>query len=168
MKEDLKANWSINAITMYDRPIKQHLLSQKISKDIFLKKYNQKKIENNELLLVSSTSWTKDEDFSILLDALEQYDQSKESNKVIRTFITGKGPEKEKYMQIIEKKKENWKKISVTALWLEADDYPILLSICHAGVCLHYSSSGLDLPMKVVDMFAAGIPVLAINFPALP
>ncbi len=117
--------------------------------------------------MVSSTSWTKDEDFSILLDALELYEKS-EGKKFIRTFITGKGPEKERYLKLIEEKKVKWKKISVDAIWLQADDYPILLSICDIGVCLHYSSSGLDLPMKVVDMFGSGIPVLAIDFPALP
>ncbi len=117
-------------------------------------------------LLVSSTSWTPDEDFSILIEALCIY-----SEKAITTHpqlpeilavITGKGPKKEEYSRSIDRLKRAGKleMVTIKTAWLSFDDYAALLASADLGVSLHTSSSGVDLPMKVVDMFGAGLPVL--------
>merc|ERR1712029_186849 len=121
-------------------------------------------------LLVSSTSWTPDEDFGILFNALDRYEshceQQTQSLPNLICIITGKGPLKEYYQTLIADQK--WKHVQVIMPWLEPEDYPLMLGSADFGVCLHTSSSGVDLPMKVVDMFGCGLPVAAKKFEALP
>ncbi|KAL9716021.1 mannosyltransferase [Leucoagaricus gongylophorus] len=124
--------------------------------------------QDRPALLVSSTSWTPDEDFSILLEALSIYELRATTRNCslpkILVIVTGKGPLCDTYMQKINELQTYWKWVRCVSLWLEAEDYPVLLGSADLGVCLHSSSSALDLPMKVVDMFGCGLPVCALKF----
>ena len=121
-------------------------------------------------LIVSSTSWTPDEDFDMLLSALETYEKALARGTSLPNIllaITGKGPLKERFDEKVRALEEGWKGVRVRTVWLEAEAYPKLLGSAHLGLSFHASSSGLDLPMKVVDMFGAGLPVCALNFACL-
>ncbi|KAF9890147.1 mannosyltransferase [Aspergillus nanangensis] len=117
-------------------------------------------------VLVSPTSWTADEDFSLLIDALCRYSELATTKltqlPTVLAIITGKGPQKEMYINQIHRLEKAGKlqKVIVRTAWLSTNDYARLLASASLGVSLHTSSSGVDLPMKVVDMFGAGLPVV--------
>lgn len=104
-------------------------------------------------LIVSSTSWTPDEDFDILLDALCLYEKrarevnasatTKGSLPKLLVVITGKGPLRLEYMKKVGKLQRGeglgedgdgngWRWVRCISLWLEAGDYPLLL-----GAAIH-------------------------------
>lgn len=162
--------------TLHDRPLDlfQPITSTKARKE-FLSRLPETKphvgniLDGTMRLIVSSTSWTPDEDFNILLEALVLYanpsedDASSEPPSPVLAIITGKGPEKEKYLEMIKQIQDNGRLpgIQILTAWLSNRDYASLLGCADLGISLHKSSSGVDLPMKVVDMFGAGLPVAA-------
>uniref|UniRef100_A0A1A8QJB1 Asparagine-linked glycosylation 1 homolog (Yeast, beta-1,4-mannosyltransferase) n=2 Tax=Nothobranchius TaxID=28779 RepID=A0A1A8QJB1_9TELE len=164
MKDDLQKNWGIEATTLHDRPASVFgKTSLSLQHELFCRLANtypefqhpgsvgeETKAEttvftvcgpndgsvtlwrDRPALLVSSTSWTEDEDFSILLKALEEYEGYIRGGSLLPSLVC------------------------------------VITGSSDLGVCLHKSSSGLDLPMKVVDMFGCCLPVCAISFNCLP
>lgn len=138
---------------------------------------NSPKYKNDKpILMISSTSWTPDEDFGMLFNSFVKIEQilsdfemkNKNNNIKIRKIlfiITGRGPQRDFYMNKINEM--NFKYFNIKSVWLNSDDYPKILGSADLGVCLHYSSSGFDLPMKVVDMFASQLPVCAVFYPTI-
>eukprot|EP00092_Neocalanus_flemingeri_P007246 GFUD01007826.1.p1 GENE.GFUD01007826.1~~GFUD01007826.1.p1 ORF type:complete len:445 (-),score=151.04 GFUD01007826.1:63-1397(-) len=176
MSNDLASNWGVDARVLYDRPPEKFRpVTLQEKEDLFMKLSSDYPVfcdvSKSTGVIVSSTSWTEDEDFGVLLDALVKYEEAilkdeieiKLSNLLV--VITGKGPQKQYYLDMIEKL--GLKHVQFVTPWLESEDYPTMLASADLGVCLHTSSSGLDLPMKVVDMFGCGLPVAAIQFEAL-
>jgi beta-1,4-mannosyltransferase len=183
MKKHLKSDLGIDAVTLPDRAIKgvfkkvdvetSHKVLEKYqeTKGIFteISVHNEIKWKKRRpMMMLSSTSWTPDENFDILLDCFKLIEQntpnSMTEDRVI-FLITGRGPMKDEFMRKVQR--SDFKLFDVRSVWLESDDYPKLLASADLGVCLHYSSSGYDLPMKVVDMFSAGLPACAVEYPAI-
>jgi beta-1,4-mannosyltransferase len=108
-------------------------------------------------IVVSATSWTEDEDFSVLLEALQELDQillasSSAKNERLLVVITGKGPLKAAFEECVcdLTARGLLQRVAVKTAWLSPENYSLLLRCADLGICLHTSSSGLDLPMKVV------------------
>lgn len=118
-------------------------------------------------LLVSATSWTLDEDFSILLAALSTYERAAASlasggeaavPPVLRlaetgtrrekrlppvvVLITGKGAGKKAFEREVERRErsEGWEWVRVRTAWLEREDYPRLLGASPSSLSFHSSA----------------------------
>ncbi|KAF2835131.1 glycosyltransferase family 33 protein [Patellaria atrata CBS 101060] len=171
MAQKLRSQYNIKTETLHDRPPQHFQPLTPEERIAFLTrlpetaKHAHEIVTGSRKLIVSATSWTVDEDFSILLDALVAYstevDHLPQLPKIL-AIITGKGPRKEPYLSKIQQLEKDGclTNVSVLTAWLTPGDYATLLGAADLGISLHTSSSGVDLPMKVVDMFGTGLPVV--------
>lgn len=158
-------------VTLHDRPADQFQPLDQLDftrEEVFRNHDIFANIENigDYKILVSATSFTPDEDFNLLLGALKKYDLEESSLPPILLIVTGKGPMKQSFLERVESL-EFTPRVIIRTAWLASEDYPVILSMADMGISLHTSSSGIDLPMKIVDFFGCGVPVISLNFPAI-
>ena len=119
------------------------------------------------VVMVSSTSWSADEDMIMLLDALSALVESKSEQRSailppLAVIVTGLGPGRAEFEARARQLESPGLRIATG--WLADDLYRDLLRAAQLGLSMHRSASGLDLPMKIVDMIEAGLPVLTYDY----
>jgi beta-1,4-mannosyltransferase len=154
----LARQYKVQAVVLYDRPgsafsktagDRANALWQKLATD--------HRLGDRAPLVVCPTSWSPDEDFDLLLEALERAErQLKPQGCSLAVILTGRGPLRESFEARAARR--GFTAITLRTIWLDPADYPTLVGMADLGLCLHQSSSGLDLPMKLADLHGAGVP----------
>lgn len=173
MRRHLMNQYGLEKVTtLMDRPPDRFSPLNANAQDLFLATFPETAgIDRSQTkILVTSTSYTADEPLTPLLSALLKYSETPAALPRILLLITGRGPMQDGYRQMIAKSTLNGKdpneRCTVKMVWLEPEAYPKLLACADLGISLHTSSSGMDFPMKIVDLFGSGVPVCAIQFEA--
>jgi glycosyltransferase involved in cell wall biosynthesis len=180
MKRELSECLGIpDAIVLYDDPNERFTALPPSERPSQLRRLLREHLPDSEswsddsrrpACIVCPTSWSEDEDLAVLLEALALLDKRIEEGAAasVRNFpkllvlITGRGPLREGFERRIAGRA--FRRFEIGTAWLPAEDYPRLLAAADLGLCFHRSASGVDLPMKLADMFGAGLPVCALDY----
>jgi beta-1,4-mannosyltransferase len=168
----LRREWQITATVLYDRPPAMFAKpSLEAANELWQRLSHELNLGSRRIpLVVAPTSWTLDEDFDLLLEALERAERtlrtrvgpSDGSTPDLAVLLTGRGDMRADFERRVARR--DFKRLAVRTVWLEPADYPTLIGMADAGLCLHQSSSGLDLPIKLADFRGAGVPVCAFDY----
>lgn len=172
MADRLRRDWGIDAVVLYDRPpaffTKPSLdaasaMWHRLARELTL---GSRRLP----LVVCPTSWTPDEDFDLLLEALERAERALAAGRgssaagppALVVLMTGRGALRQGFEQRLARRA--FRCIAVRTVWLDPANYPVVVGMAEVGLCLHQSSSGLDLPMKLADFRGTGVPACAYDY----
>jgi beta-1,4-mannosyltransferase len=177
LAEWLAREYGVKATVVYDRPAAAFTRpSADEASEVWNRIAAETKLGTTRPpIVVCPTSWTPDEDFDLVLEALERTErqikrdadqkgsslQTREAPALI-VILTGRGALRASFEARAARR--NFSAIAVTTVWLEPADYPKLIGMADLGLCLHQSSSGLDLPMKLADLRGCGVPVAVFDY----
>jgi beta-1,4-mannosyltransferase len=161
MRAELAGRWGVpSARVLYDRPAKRVGPTPRAERDGLFARLGID-APAGTAVLVTSSSWSADEDFAPLLEALAACDRRADLPPLL-VLMTGDGPLRAEWERRVAAL--GLRRARVQTLWVAAEDYPRLLGAADLGLSFHRSASGVDLPMKIADMFGAGLPVCALAY----
>jgi beta-1,4-mannosyltransferase len=160
MSDWLSDHFSVSGATVvYDRPIACPGPLASEERAAVLATVGESDVSSKSFA-ICPTSWTVDEDIELLLRGLIAWDRASATDLTV--VITGKGPLRDQFEQTLLV--TSFRRTRVHTCFLPPEGYRQLLRACDFGFSLHRSASGVDLPMKIVDCFGAGLPVLAYHY----
>ncbi len=143
MRTDLERRFGVCAEVLYDRPIEYRCRPATGTP--------------RRLVAVCPAGWTADEDMQMLFDSLEIL-----RRRDLEIHVTGDGPLRSQMEPRMAALRASG--FDIHTGFLSEPGYRALIRRASLGLSLHRSSSGLDLAMKVVDLFSAGAPVCALDY----
>ncbi len=174
MRERLAELCGINAVVFRDRPAATFMHVAAADRDRLRRGImpildlpataGEELLDGRAALLVSATSWSADEDFSLLQDALQIWARAgAETNRPkLIVVVSGRGPLRAEYERRFAA--AGVPGVVFRTVWLAEGDYARLLAAADLGLCFHRSSSGVDLPMKLADMMGAALPTCVLDY----
>lgn len=118
-----------------------------------------------ECWVVAPSSWGPDEDMSAILrvaaGALAEPGEWGDGPR-IAIIATGQGPAQAEFARVAPDFCDG--PVTLHPAWIPAAEYPAFIAQADAGLCLHRSSSGLDLPMKLADFRGARRKALVLDY----
>lgn len=115
--------------------------------------------------VVAPSSWGPDEDVQAMLRVAEAAAEAANAwsdAPRVAIIATGQGPSQPDFVRAAAALADG--PITLHTAWVPVPEYPALLANCDVGLCLHCSSSGLDLPMKLADFRGARKKALVLNY----
>jgi beta-1,4-mannosyltransferase len=165
MREDLRERFGIDAAVLHDRPRLKHAVLSAEQRIAVIRRAlaarRAASAPDDAFVLVSPTSFSADEDMNMLLDALGLVARRPQTRPIL-LFATGYGPLRTRFEA--RARKIATSKLRIVTGWLPEPLYRDLLRAADLGISMHRSASGVDLPMKVVDMVEAGLPASVFDY----
>jgi beta-1,4-mannosyltransferase len=149
----LGRQYGVKATVMHDRPLRSIPVPASLPST---------EAEPGVPLVVCPTSWGADEDFDLLLEALERADRSLTKGPKtgrLTVLLTGTGELRGAFEARLSRRK--FSNVAVKVADVEAHAAIVNADV---GLCLHQSASGLDLPTVLSDLRAARVPACVYDY----